>query len=165
MAYRIVQYVLVAVLILGVWGCGVMPGREAKTEAEAEHVALSDVPAPARATIKGLTAGGEIRKLEKEEVDGKVVYDVEATVGGKEVEYDVAGDGTVLTAEESVLYASLPAAVRTAAEKYFGSATGLKTSREVEDGKTFYEVEGKAKGGGMAALKLTDTGRIVEEEK
>jgi len=165
MAYRILQCVLAAVLIAGVSGCGVMPRREAETEATAERVALSDVPAPARATIEGLTAGGEIRKLEKEDVDGKVVYDIEATVAGKEVEYDVAADGTVLTAEESVPYASLPAVVRAGAEKYFGSATGLKASREVEDGRTFYEVEGKAKGDRMVALKLTDRGRIVEEEK
>ncbi|HNY80750.1 MAG TPA: hypothetical protein PLX34_22010 [Sedimentisphaerales bacterium] len=165
MAYWIFQCVLVAALIAGLSGCGIMPRQRAKTEASAERVALSDVPAPARATIEGLTADGEIRKLEKEKVDGKVVYDVEATVGGKEVEYDVAADGTVLTAEESVPYTSLPAAVRAGAEKYFGSATGLKASREVEDGRTFYEVEGKAKGNGTIGLKLTDTGRIVEEEK
>ena len=39
-----------------------------------------------------------------------------------------------------------PASVRAAAEKYFGSAAGLKASREVEKAKTFYEVEGKKKG-------------------
>ncbi len=73
------------------------------------------------------------------------------------VEYDVAGNGTVLTTEESVPYASVPAAVRAAAEKYFGSAAGLKASREVENGKTFYEVEGSKKGNAVT-LKLTDAG-------
>ena len=32
---------------------------------------------------------------------------------------------------------------------------------EVEDGKTFYEVEGAS----GTALKLSDTGQILEEEK
>jgi hypothetical protein len=67
----------------------------------------------------------------------------------------------VLTTEQSVPYASLPLAVRNAAQKHFGSAVGLKASVEVENGKTFYEVEGK-KG---EALKLSETGQIVEEEK
>jgi uncharacterized membrane protein YkoI len=127
-------------------------------------VSLSDLPAPARATIDRLTAGGNIKKLEKEEQDGKVIYDVEANVKGKDVEYDVASDGKVLTAEESVPYASLPAAVQAAAMKYFGFTKGLIASKEVENGKTFYEVEGK-KSGSTIALKLTETGKVVEEEK
>jgi hypothetical protein len=37
----------------------------------------------------------------------------------------------------------------------------LKASAEVEGGKTFYEVEGR----NGTALKLSDTGQILEEEK
>ncbi len=164
MQCRVLECVLVAVLIAGLSGCGAISKREAREDASAQQVPLSTVPEPARIVMEKLIAGGEIRKIEKEEVDGKVVYDVEATVGEKAVEYDVAGDGTVLTVEESVPYASLPAVVRASAEKYFGSAAELKASREVENGKTFYEVEGKKKGNAVA-LKLTDAGRIVEEEK
>ncbi len=57
---------------------------EAKKEASAQQVPLSAVSEPARIVIEKLTAGGEIKKIEKEEVDGKVVYDVEATVGEKD---------------------------------------------------------------------------------
>ncbi|MEN6575931.1 MAG: hypothetical protein ABFD90_06270 [Phycisphaerales bacterium] len=164
MRYHVLEGVLVAALIAGLSGCGVISKQEAKEDASAQQVPLSAVPEPARIAMEKLIAGGEIRKIEKEEVDGKVVYDVEATVGEKAVEYDVADDGTVLTAEESVPYASLPAVVRASAEKYFGSAAGLQASREVENGKTFYEVEGRRKGNAVA-LKLTNAGRIVEEEK
>jgi uncharacterized membrane protein YkoI len=164
MQCRMFECALVAALIAGISGCDATSKREAKEDASAQQVSLSAVPNPARIVIEKLIAGGEIVKIEKEEVDGKVVYDVEAKVGEKDVEYDVAGDGTLLTAEESVPYASLPAVVRTRAEKYFGSAVGLKASREVENGKTFYEVEGKKKGDAVT-LKLTDAGRIVEEEK
>jgi uncharacterized membrane protein YkoI len=108
-------------------------------------------------------AGGEIKKIDKEEEAGKVIYDVEGTSRGKDVEYDVASDGTVLTSEESVPYASLPQAVRAAVEKYFGSAEGIKASRELEKGETFYEVTGK-KAGATKELKLTDKGKIIEEE-
>jgi uncharacterized membrane protein YkoI len=127
-------------------------------------VSLSDVPAPARTVIEKMTVGGKIRQIEKAEEGGKTVYDVEATVGDREVEYDIAADGTILTSGQSVPYASVPLVVRNAAEKYFGSAAGLKAFVELEEGKTFYEISG-IKGGGPMTVKLTDTGQIVEEEK
>jgi uncharacterized membrane protein YkoI len=163
MQYRIVQSVLVAILVVGISGCAGLSGR-AEKEAPAQQVSLSEIPTPARATIERLTAGGEIKKLEKEEAGGKVIYDVEASVRGKDVEYDVASDGAVLTSQESIAYNLLPAAVKTTVQKYFGSAVGLKASREIEEGKTFYEVEG-SKAGSTITLKLTETGKITEEEK
>ena len=160
MQYRIVQSILMAILIVGLFGCGWVQ----KKEAPGQVVALSDVPAPARATIERLTAGGDIKKIEKEEEEGIVLYDVEAKVKDIDVEYDVASDGSVLSAEESVPYSTMPAVVQAAASKYFGSAEGLKAHKEVEKGKTFYEVEG-SKGGSAITLKLSDTGKILEEEK
>jgi len=167
MQHRVLLSVLVVVLIVGVMGCCSLCERGEKgekKEAPAQQVSLSEVPEPARATIEKVTAGGKIKSIEKEEKDGKVSYDVQATVGGRDVEYDIAADGAVLTNEQSVPYPSLPLAVRNAAEKYFGSAAGLKALVEVEEGKTFYEVEGK-KGKTPITLRITDTGQIVEEEK
>jgi uncharacterized membrane protein YkoI len=162
MWYRMLASVVVVVVVAGLLGCDTFRKSE-ETEAPGQAVSLSEVPAPARATIERLTAGGEIRQLEKAEEGGQTVYDVEATVGGKDVEYDVAADGTVVTSEQSVPYAAIPLPVRNAAEKYFGSAEGLKASAEVEGGQTFYEVSGK-KGKTPKTLKLTVTGEIVEEE-
>jgi uncharacterized membrane protein YkoI len=164
MQYRIVQSVLVAILVVGISGCAGFSEWGAEKEAPGQQVSLSEIPTPARAAIERLTAGGEIKKLDKEEAGGKVIYDVEASVRGKDVEYDVASDGKVLTRQESIAYNLLPAAVQTAVQKYFGSAVGLKASREIEEGKTFYEVEG-SKAGSTIALKLTETGKIIEEEK
>lgn len=163
MKYQTIQSIVAAILTVGLIGCEAISGRAEKTEYPAQVASLLDLPAPARATIERLTAGGRIKKIDKEETGGKVIYDVEATVKDKDVEYDVAGDGTVLTAEESVPFASLPTVVQAAAVKYFGSAEGLKASREVENKSTFYEVEGK-KGSSTIALKLLETGKIVEEE-
>jgi len=170
MQHRMFQSVLAVIVIVGVVGCSsVSPqGEKAekaqkaeKAEAPAQSVTLSQVPEPAQAAIKKLTATDTIRKIEKAEENGQTVYDVEATVRGRDMEYDVAADGTVLTTGQGVPYAALPLVVRNAAEKYFGSAAGLKASVEVEGGKTFYEVEGAS----GTALKLSDTGQILEEEK
>ncbi len=166
MRHRILQSVVVVVLMVGVTGCcGPCKRGEKEKKAEAvQQVSLAQVPEPARATIEKMTAGGTIKQIEKAEEGGKTIYDVEATVQGRDVEYDVAADGTILTSGQSVPYASVPLGVRNAAEKYFGSAAGLKAFAEVEEGKTFYEISGK-KGKTPMTIKLTDTGQIVEEEK
>jgi uncharacterized membrane protein YkoI len=164
MQYRTIQSILAAILIIGLFGCEAISGRSGKKEAPGQVVSLSDLPAPARATIDRLTAGGNIKKIEKEEQNGTVIYDVEAKVKGKDVEYDVASNGKVLTAEENVPYTSLPAVVQATTKKYFGSAEGLKASKEVENGKTFYEVEGK-KNNATITLKISETGQILEKEK
>jgi uncharacterized membrane protein YkoI len=137
----------------------------AKEENNEKSLSVKDLPAAVRATVEKLTTGGEIKKIDKEEEeDGKVIYDLEATVKGKDVEFDIAADGTVLVSEESVEYSSLPAPVRAAVEKYFGSADGLKASKATEKGKANYEVEGK-KDGKDATLKLDETGKILEDAK
>ena len=167
MQLRMFQSVLAVIVIVGVVGCcsvspqGEKAEKAEKKEAPAQSMTLAQVPEPAQAAIKKLTATGKIKKIEKAEEDGKTVYDVEATVQGRDMEYDIAADGTVLTTEQGVPYAALPLVVRNAAEKYFGSTAGLKASVEVEGGKTFYEVEGQ-KG---KAIKLSDAGQILEEEK
>jgi uncharacterized membrane protein YkoI len=163
MKYRIFQCVVITVLIAGFFGCNSM-SEQAEKEKSVHELMLSELPDAARATIGRLISGGEITKLEKEEVDGKIIYDVEAKMKDKEVEYDVAADGTVLSSEETVPYTSLPTAVKVAVRRYFDSDKGLKASKEIENGKTFYEVEG-AKGGSIVELKLTETGEILEEEK
>jgi uncharacterized membrane protein YkoI len=125
---------------------------------------VKDLPAAVRATVEKLTTGGQVTKIDKEDENGKVVYDIEATVKGKDMEFDIAADGKVLTSEESVDYASLPAAVRATAEKFFGSAKDLKAAKELEDGKTSFEVEGK-KGDETTALKIDASGKQLEEKK
>jgi len=162
MWYRVLVSAGIIVVVTGMFGCSALR-KPAQDEAPAQAVSLAEVPPAARATIERLTAGGQIRELEKAEEDGRTVYDVEATVGGRDVEYDVAADGTVLTSEQSVPYATIPPAVRTASERYFGSAEGLDASVEIEGDKAFYEVSGR-KGGKPMTLKLTVDGEIVEEE-
>lgn len=66
--------------------------------------------------------------------------------------------------EESVAFASLPEAVRKAAEAYFGTTEGLEAEKEIEDGVLVYCVEGN-KDGGETEIELTESGEIVEIEQ
>ncbi|MBU6392681.1 MAG: hypothetical protein KGQ83_10635 [Planctomycetes bacterium] len=69
-------------------------GTIVKTE---EKTTIDKVPAVVKAAIEKATAGGKVKKIEKEQYDGKVVYDVEYVKDGKEKEINVAEDGTIVT--------------------------------------------------------------------
>src|SRR5438034_1882433 len=129
---------MLAAGLAGLAGCATDKGS---AKAKEERVTLAQMSAPARATVAKVTAGGKVDQIDKEVERGKVVYDVEATVGGKHVEYLIAdADGEVLGTEVSIEYSALPEPVRAAAEKYFDSATGLKAMKGVEYGETHYEI-------------------------
>ena len=132
------------------------------TNSKEARVSLSQLPPAARATVERVTAGGSVDKVTKEVERGKVVYDVEATVGGKHLEY-LIGDagGAVLGTEVPITFAELPAPVQAAAEKYFGTTSGLTVMKGIEYGETSYEVEG-LKGGKKVEVTFDPTGK---EEK
>ena len=124
-----------------------------------QRVSLAQMSAPARTTVEKETAGGKIDQIDKEVEKGKVVYDVEATVGGKHVEFLIAdADGAVLGTETEIEFNQLPEPVRAAAEKYFGTSAGLKAMKGVEYGETHYEIEGP-KGGKTVEVTFDPAGK------
>src|SRR5260370_29451994 len=64
-------------------GCASMKSASASKELD---VTMEQMSEPARATIKRETAGGTVDKITRETERGKIVYDVEGTVGGKHME-------------------------------------------------------------------------------
>ena len=132
-------------LSLGVTMAGILAGC-ASTE-KSDPVTAAEMSAPARGTMEKLTAGGRVERIDKEVEKGKLVYDVEATVGGKHVEYVIDDvDGAVLGTEISIEFSQLPEPVRVAAEKYFGGVANLTVMKGVEYGETSYEIAGHRKG-------------------
>lgn len=162
----------VAALLAGLAGCKAGPqqasadetGAKAKVEAKPVAVTMGDLPAPVRATVDRLVAGGRVTSAEREGTGSKAVYDVEATVNGKDMEYDVSADGTVLSTGEGVPFASLPRKVQAAAGKYFGSSKDLAGAKEVEGTNCLYEVKGTRRGIPVT-VKISDAGKIPEVEK
>ncbi len=138
-------------------------GQEGKEDASA-RITITQLTMPARATVEKLTAGGTIDKIDKEMEKGKEVYDVEATVSGKHMEYTIATDGAVVGTETGIGFNELPEAVQKAAGDYFGRTTGLEPARVEEDNKVAYEIGGK-KNGKKVAVTFDATGRLTEEEK
>src|SRR5205823_12073127 len=138
---RLITSLTLIIGMLGLVGCASeKAGKEVR-------VSLPQLSPSARATLQKVTAGGTIDKIDREVERGRVVYDAEATVGGKHVEYLIAdSNGEVLGTEVSIDYNQLPAAVRAASEKYFRTSTGLKAMKGIEYGETHYEVEGAKNG-------------------
>jgi uncharacterized membrane protein YkoI len=148
MQARFNRFITIPILFLVAAGfvAGCSSTKSATAEKEQE-VTLAQLSEPARATVNKVTAGGHVDKMTKEVERGKTVYDVEATVGGKHIEYLIAdADGQLLGTEIPVEFNSLPQPVRAAAEKYFGTTNGLTAMKGDEYGETHYEIEGPKNG-------------------
>jgi hypothetical protein len=61
-----------------------------------QDVPLDQLPPAVRATVDRETSGGQITDIERDNEQGKVIYEVEFTSGGKEYELDIAEDGKLL---------------------------------------------------------------------
>jgi len=140
----------------------VMVGCVSCQSTKETRVSLLDLSPAARATLEKVTAGGTIEKIDREIERGRVVYDAEASVGGKHVEYLIAeSDGEVLGTETEIPFSQLPESVRVAAEKYFGASTGLKAMKGVEYGETHFEIEG-ARNGKVTEMTFDPLGKTVK---
>lgn len=168
MQIRISRSIVVFVMVVGLTAlavaCASNKAGRARKEEQTEHISVVELTAPARAAVEKLTTGGKVEKIDKEVEKGRTVYDVEATVNGKHVEYVIATDGEIVGTETSVEFNELPEVIRDAAGKYFGGTAGLGAAKGVEDGRTTYEIEGKRDGKKVAAT-FDETGKLVEEEK
>jgi len=64
-----------------------------------EQVSINDVPKAVKATILEHANGGRIEKIERENEDGKTIYEAEVIIDGKEFELKVARNGKLLSKE------------------------------------------------------------------
>src|SRR4051812_9842677 len=136
---RILLFTIVTAILAG---CTSM-----RSGSKEQDVTLDQMSAPARATVTKETAGGHVDKITREVERDKTVYDVEATVGGRHMEYLIAdADGVLLGTEVPIEFSQMPEPVRAAAEKYFGTTTGLTCMKGLEYGETHYEIEGPKHG-------------------
>jgi uncharacterized membrane protein YkoI len=162
MKAQISRFIIAAALAAGL--AGLVAGcASTKPESAQKDVPLSlaELSGPARATVERVTAGGHVEQITKEVEKGQTVYDVEATVGGKHLEWVIAeADGAVLGTEVPIEFSELPEAVRAAAQKYFGTSAGLKAMKGEEYGETHYELEGP-KNGKTTEVTFDPTGKRV----
>lgn len=153
---------LAVVLLGGLSGCAGLGARDGSFGAQ---VPLPEIPGPVCAVLERLVPGGEIRAIKQNNVGGELIYHIEARVGEKQLEFDIAHDGTVLATGEGVSHAALPMEVVTAVRRCFGTLAGVRVCRAVEGDEEYYKANGRRNGTVVITLKLTDAGRIIAKEK
>lgn len=129
--------------------------------AQAEDIAVDQLPA---AVVAAATAaeGAIIVEAERDDDDGKVVYEVEVRVGLGDKAFEIAEDGTVLSLEEEIDPAELPAAVVATATTREGAVI-VAAEREEEEGEVEYTVEVRA-GLGEYEYTIAEDGTLLESE-
>ncbi|MBN2559608.1 MAG: PepSY-like domain-containing protein [Phycisphaerae bacterium] len=159
------RWVLCVVMAVGLQG--LFAGRGWASGNDEERVSIDQVPAAVKATILKEAKNGTIKGIERETEKGQTVYEAEIIIDGKEIEIEVAADGTLLEREEEVSLDEVPAAVKATILKEAKGAAITEVERESSKGKTFYEAEW-VEGGKEVEIKVaadgTLLGREVEEE-
>ena len=147
MQTRVSRFIMAPVLFVALAGLVVGCASTKEDGNKEARVPLADLSAPARATVERVIAGGQVDQISREVERGRTVYDVEATVDGRHLEFLIAdSDGEVLGTEVPIGFSELPSPVQAAAKAYFGTSDGLTIMKGVEFGATQYEVEGQKNG-------------------
>ena len=134
-----------------------------------EKVTLDEVPEAVKATILKEAKGANITEIEKETKNGKVVYEAEFVVGGKEVEIKVDPSGKLLSRkveeedDDEVSLNEVPAAVKATILKETKGGKIKEIEREKEDGKIVYEVE-FVLAGKKCAITVDPAGKLLGKE-
>jgi len=156
-------------------------GEEGDEEDKDEGVTVSfeELPQAVKDTVNN--EKGEIGEIEKEEEDGKVIYDVDVKIEGKKFELKIAANGTVLKkeAEEekeekegeerdeednddgvTVALEDLPSVVKATVEAQGGEIGEIE--KEEEDGEVVYDVDVKIDGKKFE-LKIAADGTLLKK--
>jgi uncharacterized membrane protein YkoI len=161
---------LLTLMGLGVVGIGTLVVWA--DEGHEEEVALDQVPPAVKATILKETAEAKINEIERETANGKTIYEVEFLRDGKEIEIQIASDGTVLGREveeeqgdeDDLTMEQVPEPARSALMKLAGGARIIEAEREQEYGAVVYEAEWVTSGTKYEAAVTAD-GALVETEE
>jgi uncharacterized membrane protein YkoI len=141
-------------------------------DGQEEEVTFDQVPAAVKTTILRESAGAEITEIERETRNGKTVYEAEFLRDGKEIEIQIAPDGTVLGREvegpeddeDDLTIDQVPEPARAALLKLAGGARIVEVEREKEHGALVYEAAW-VKNGTQHEAEVTAEGALLELEE
>src|SRR3954468_10687305 len=97
----------VATIVGGAMVASVACAEHEKEDA-AKKLEQSDVPQKVMDAAKARFPGAKFDSIEKENEDGKVIYDFELTQDGRKFETDIQDDGTILEIEKALDAADRP---------------------------------------------------------
>ena len=110
-------------------------------------VKMEDLPAAVQQAVKEQIKSATLVGFSKEIENGKTTYEAETKVNGKSRDIEFDSKGAVLTIEEEVDLATIPAAVRTAIEQKAAGGTIKKVESVTHGAAISYEAAIKTKAG------------------
>jgi hypothetical protein len=131
--------------------CLLSAGLVATGTLQAEE--LADLPPAVQETVKKELGSARIDEIERDTEDGR------------EIDLEVAKDGTLLERKEEVRLTDVPAAVRAAIERELGSVRPEKIKRCTEEGTVQYEVDAETADGREIDLEVAEDGRLLEKQE
>jgi uncharacterized membrane protein YkoI len=144
------------VLILVLLVVGVSGGRD---------ISLAELPEVVRATIERETKGFEIEDIDRDNDDGKVVYEVKAeSADGRRSEMVVAEDGSLITKDERLRGEDLPGLIAEAVRKSVGDVVFFRIRRTISPGGDVkYDIEADTEDFEIV-LQVAGDGSIINKE-
>jgi hypothetical protein len=142
----------------------------ATSSGQEKKVPLDKVPKKVLDAVESWFPGAKLTSVEKENEDGKVVFDIELTHKGKKYEMDIHEDGTVIEIEKETAAKDLPEAVTKALDTKFPKAT-FKEIMEVNKVKDktltpiHYEVVVQTAEGKTMEVIVSLDGETIKGEK
>ncbi len=132
--------------------------------ADEVKIPIDQVPAAVIKAVKAKYPKAEIKGAEKDDSDGKIMYEINLEENGRKIDVTVKPDGTITSAEKLIEIKDLPKKVSDAVKDKYPKAT-LKSAEEViDDGKTKFEVvieiDKKTR-----EVVLDPDGKILEDEE
>ena len=143
--------VIIAVLVLA----GVGSGKDDE---------FSGVPQAVRATIERETKGFEIEDIDRDNDDGKVVYEVEAeSADGRRTEFVVAEDGSLIKLGGEIRAEDMPGPIAAAVRKSVGDVVFFRIRRRVSPSeKLRYDIEADTEDTEIS-LQIAGDGSIINK--
>ncbi|MHC4212642.1 MAG: PepSY-like domain-containing protein [Planctomycetota bacterium] len=127
-----------------------------------EDVSLSELPQAVRATVESQTNGFKIDQIERDDDDGKIVYEVEVD-GDNDMKIKIAEDGTLLEREEELESKDLPASILNAVKKMVGDVDFDDVEKEYRlDRGTIYKFEIE-KGNLRIDMEMKEDGSVIKK--
>ena len=128
-----------------------------------EVITFTQAPAAVQATIKKYATEAEIKKIEKGEDDGKIVYEVAITKSGKDSELTIARNGKLLSVEEVIALADVPKPAQQTINAQAGTAKIETVEKVTKDGRVSYEAT-FAKGEKKLKVEVNANGKVLSTE-
>lgn len=128
-------------------------------------VKMSELPAAVRETVREQSRGARIRGLSVETENGVTNYEVELKVNGHTRDVLIDPSGAVVSVEEQVALASLPAAVKTAIEHNAGGGR-IVLVESISKGGVVEAYEAHVRRAGRTReIKVGADGRSISQEQ